>query len=132
MYWNGLYGINDMSMEEVVELGRSWAYAPELTLKTKDVSSSGYDLSERCYQLENKGQKPKTLEFELSGSKENPVLNPAFVIKNWKADNATILVNGKKAKDARVGINRELEGNDLVVFLFLERDQPVSITIAAE
>ncbi|MBW1903564.1 MAG: LamG domain-containing protein, partial [Deltaproteobacteria bacterium] len=33
-FWNGLYGINGMDMEEVVELGRSWAFAPEIVIKT--------------------------------------------------------------------------------------------------
>jgi len=68
----------------------------------------------------------------LSGSNESPVYNPAFFVKNWNAEIASVLVNGKPAKDARIGINQELEGTDLVVFLFLEKDKPVTITIIPE
>ena len=128
-YWNGLYGINGLSMEDLVELGRSWAYAPEIVVSGKNIVSNGYDLSERCYRLENTNGKAKEVEIKLPGSKETPICNPAFFIKNWNSETATIMVNGKPLKDARIGINHELEGDDLIVFLFLNKEKPVSITI---
>lgn len=128
-YWNGLYGINDLNRMEIISLGRSWAYAPEITSKGDGFISLGYDKSERCYKLENKNPAARKIELNLAGSKENPVRNPAFVIKNWNGGIAEILVNGKPEKDARTGINHELEGDDLLVFLFLENDEPVSITV---
>lgn len=131
-YWNGLYGINGMKMEELVEFGRSWAYAPEIKIIGKGFISKNYDRSERCYQIVNNNTSAKKFEIILSGSKESPVNNPAFVVKNWNAENASVLVNGKPAKDARIGINHEIEGTDLVVFLFLEKDKPVTITIMPE
>ncbi len=128
-YWNGLYGINDMEVKEVIQLGRSWAYAPELNVKGNDFISNGFDRSERCYQLENKASKSKKLELSIAGTVENPIYNPAFVIKNWNAKGATVLVNGKPAKDARTGIKHELEGDDLIVFLFLNKNETVDIAI---
>jgi len=128
-FWNALYGINDMEVEEVVQLGRAWAFAPELSIKANDFVSSGFDRSERCYQIENKSGKAKKLDIKLEGSKNNPVLNPAFFIKNWNTKRATVLVDGKPAKDARTGIKHELEGDDLIVFLFLEKSEGVDITI---
>jgi len=128
-YWNGLYGINSMDMKEVIKLGRSWAYAPATEIKGDGFVSNGFDLSERCYQIENTTSKAKKLEFKLAGSTENPICNPAFFIKNWNSNKAAVLVNGKPAKDARIGINHELDGDNLIVFLFIENDQPVTITI---
>ncbi len=128
-FWNGLYGINAMDIKEVVKLGRSWAYAPEIIVKEGQTVSYGFDRSERCYQLENKNPKAPKVEFDVRGSKENPICNPAFVIKNWTAKNARVLVNGEEVKDARVGIKHELEGDDLLVFLFLVKDEPVVISI---
>jgi hypothetical protein len=69
------------------------------------------------------------LDIKLAGSKENPIYNPAFIIKNWNASSAKVLVNGKPLKDARVGVNHELEGDNLVVFLFLDEKESVDITI---
>jgi len=128
-YWNGLYGINGLDIREIVELGRSWAYAPEVTVKGNDFISHGFDKSERCYQLEKKNLKAKQLELKLTGSKDNPIRNPAFFIKNWNAEKAEVLINGKPVKDARTGINHELEGDNLVIFLFFEKDEPVNIIV---
>ena len=88
-----------------------------------------YDLSERCYKISGNSEKPKKLEMVLAGSNESPVNNPAFIIKNWKSGKANVLVNNKPVKDARIGINRQLEGNDLAVFFFLEKSEPVTITV---
>lgn len=128
-YWNGLYGINDSSLHDIVELGRSWCFAPDISITTEGFISRGYDRSERCYQLEKRNVSHKTLEFTLAGSRENPIDNPAFFIKNWNADGASVLVNGKPAGDARVGVNHELSGDNLVVFLFLEKSEGVDISI---
>lgn len=131
-YWNGLYGINGMDMKELIKLGRSWAYAPAIEIKGDGFVSHGFDLSERCYQIENTISKAKKLEFKMTGSTENPICNPAFIIKNWNGNKAGVLVNGKPAKDARIGINHQLEGDDLVVFLFVEKNEPVTITIVTQ
>ena len=128
-YWNGLYGINGMKMEDLVEFGRSWAYAPTLEIATKGYTSLGYDRSERCYQIENSNPKAKKCEITLSGNEDSPINNPAFFIKSWNAETAQVLVNGKPAKDVRIGINHELEGSNLVLFLFLESNKSVNITI---
>ncbi|MBW6533817.1 MAG: LamG domain-containing protein [Mariniphaga sp.] len=128
-YWNGLYGINDLQMEEVVNLGRSWAYAPKLKITGNDFSSNGYDMSERCYRIVNNNPNSKKLDIVISCSADSPAINPAFVVNNWNSETATVLVNGKPAKDARVGVQHELEGDNLVVFLFLEKNEPVTVTI---
>ena len=131
LYWFALYGMNSMVMDELVRFGRSWAYAPEISVKGDDYISGGFDMSERCYQLASKNKKTKKLEFLLAGSEENPIYNPAFVIKNWNASSAKVLVNGNPIKTVRTGINHELEpgGDNLVVFLFLEKKESVNITI---
>jgi hypothetical protein len=128
-YWNGLYGMNNMKIDELIRFGRSWAYAPALKLKGDKFLTSGYDRSQRCYQIENVSDKSGPIEFVLEGSKDSPVSNPAFYIKNWNSGKARVLINGKPAKDCQVGFNRELSGTDLVVFLDLSANNPVSIKI---
>lgn len=128
-YWNGLYGINDMDMKDVVKLGKSWSFAPEIKVKGSDFESDGYDLSERCYKLVNKNPESKEVEFVLDGSEKNPIVNPAFIIENWNGEDAEVLVDNKRAKDGRIGINHKLEGDNLVVFIFLEKEEPVEITV---
>jgi hypothetical protein len=118
-----------MNMTDLVSFGRSWAFAAELSVSGKNFVSKGYDLSQRCYQIENTGQNAGQAEITLKGSKESPVINPAVFIKNWKSNSAKILVNGKETKDCMVGINRELDGNDLVVYISINEVKTVKITI---
>jgi len=128
-YWNGLYGMNEMTMTELVSFGRSWAYAAEMTVSSKNFVSKGYDLSQRCYQIENTGQKPGQVELSLQGSKESPLINPAIFVKNWNSNGAKVLVNGKETKNCRLGINHELEGNDLVIYISINETKPLKINI---
>ena len=128
-HWNGLYGMNRMGMVELITFGRSWAYPAELTLNGSGFISQGYDKSQRCYQIEKTQPSGGAVEISLQGSKKSPVINPAIRIKNWNSDTAKVLVNGKPSDDVRLGFNHEIEGTDLVVFLFLSETAPVKITI---
>jgi hypothetical protein len=94
--------------------------------------ATGYDRSERCYQFENSRGKAGPLLFTLKGSEDRPVQNPAFYIRNWNADAAIILVDGKEWKDGRTGMHQELHGTDLIVFLRMHRDSPVMVSIKPE
>jgi hypothetical protein len=128
-YWTGLYGMNAQSLTEIVRFGRSWAFAAEMTLRGAGFESRGYDKSQRCYQIENRGPKAGKVEIVLQGNQDSPVINPAIHVTNWNASGARILVNGKDIKDGRVGITPKLQGTDLAVFLFTQDTRPVAITI---
>jgi len=128
-YWNALYGMNNKNLSDLVVYGRSWAYSPEISIKGNNYISRGYDTSERCYQIDNVGSKATKLQIELNGNEESPVQNPAFYIKGWNAEKAEILVNGKKIQDNRIGVKYELDGTDLIVFLFLQEENNIEITI---
>lgn len=129
LFWRALYGMNTMSIEDLIRFGRSWAYAPELTTGGAFVSK-GYDRSERCYQIENRSGTARTATIHLAGSGESPVWNPAFCIKNWNADGARILVNGTPHTKCRKGIRRTLEGTDLILFVPLKETALVDITVS--
>ena len=129
LFWNGLYGMNVMSMTELVSFGRSWAYPAELSLSGTAFSSQGYDRSQRCYQLVNNKPGSGPLEISLHGSKESPLVNPAIRIKNWNADTAKVLVNGKPSDEVRLGFNHGLEGTDLTLFVLANIAEPLKITV---
>jgi hypothetical protein len=129
LYWIGLYGMNGMNMDYLIRFGRSWAYAPELSVTGNGYVSKGYDKTQRCYQLENNNSKAGTVDFTLNGSKDSPVIDPAIRVKNWNSNGAKILVNGKEFRNSKVGINHQLDGDDLVLYLPIEEMTPVTITI---
>jgi hypothetical protein len=118
-----------MSMNELISFGRSWAYAPKLALEGNGCTSKGYDKTQRCYQLENNNAQALPIECTLKGSKDSPVINPAIVVKNWNSNGAKILVNGKVSKSTKTGINHQLDGDDLVIYISLKKEVPVKIAI---
>jgi len=129
LYWMGLYGMNGLNMHDLIRFGRSWAYPPELAITGNGTISKGYDKTQRCYQLENNNSNGGTVGLTLKGSKDSPVINPAIIVKNWNSNGAKILVNGKETKNCKVGINHQLDGDDLVVYISLNEEVPVIITI---
>jgi hypothetical protein len=129
LHWIGLYGMNNMTMDELVSFGRSWAYAPELSLSGNGLIYKGYDRAQRCYQLESNKPAAGPVELTLKGSKDSPVINPAILVKNWNSNGAKILVNGKAYKNSKVGIYHQLGGDDLIIYIPLNEITPVRITI---
>jgi hypothetical protein len=74
------------------------------------------------------------LEFELAASKDSPVVNPAFVIKNWGDIDAQLKIDGKETKcgkDFRTGLRHSLEGTDLIVWLKIQSTEPVQISLSS-
>jgi hypothetical protein len=60
------------------------------------------------------------------------VLNPAFVIAGWDETVPVASVDGirvPRGKSCRIGIQHELEGNVLVVWLETEAIAPVTVTL---
>ena len=71
--------------------------------------------------------------LQLAASPESPLVNPAIVVKDWPAG-ATVLVevNGEPAtaNDIKIGLEQELEGDHLVVWLSLESVEPIEVRIS--
>ena len=131
-FWAALYGLNTMTVPDLIEFGKSWAHSPEAVLNDRDVVSGGYDRTERCYQLVNAAGKPKKIDLSLSGNASSPVINPVLHVKNWNGPRPKVVLNGKEAGAAKVGLNHKLEGTDLVVFLPIQSKSRVDVRIIPE
>ena len=73
--------------------------------------------------------KPGSLSLTLDGSQDSPIVNPAFHIKTWSAENARVLINGKESADCEIGIHHELDGTELMVFLWIEKEDKLKVDI---
>jgi len=127
---NMLEGMNDMSIDELRVLAASWLHPAELT-GLRGGESYGYDQSQRAYVI-------KTLEegvsFTLMGSKDHPIENPSFVVKNWKKGKlADLKINGKSipsGKNLRQGIIIDTDGTEtLVVYTPLSAASPTEFQL---
>jgi hypothetical protein len=68
----------------------------------------------------------------VEASNESPLLNPAILIRNWGSQLATLSIDGKArtaGKDFRQGILKGPFGDDLIVWIRLDRQTPVTMTL---
>ena len=89
-----------------------------------------YKAEEKAYHLD--ATNSNRVEITLSGSKDSPIYNPAFVIKNWGENEPEISLNGTvlpESKDLRYDFKHSLNGIDLIVWLRTESTSKTTIAI---
>ena len=128
-----LCGLTEKSVTQLLPLAKSWLIPAELKLKTSTFQYQGYDPTQRAYVLTcKKAGKPAVIEFELLASDESPVVNPAFVIKNWGQAQPRLNINGKPVKpdkNFRIGHRHTLESSDLIVWLKIESTDKLKVSL---
>jgi len=126
-----MYGLTNKSAAQLAPLARSWKQAPKL-VEAQGCSASGYEKQERAYRLTAKSP---AMSFKLQASKDSPVVNPCFVIKNWGSNNKAALKIDSKTinpgKDFRQGIIRDTDGTaTLIIWIKKESASPLGFEIA--
>lgn len=129
-----LIGMTLQPIDSLLPLARSWNSAPRLETRSAGYVHSGYDPYQRAHLLEKKGAEGGDLECEVFASPESPVANLCLVIQHWGASPATISLNGRQlsGNELALGLIRNLEGDNLVVWLPVEATQKVSVSVKAE
>jgi len=109
-------GLTKGAVEDLVPLANSWLNAPELKTE-KGCLSKGYDKAQRAYAL--KAQEP-VMSFSIEASENSPIVNPCFVVKNFKSKKAeaTLKINGEEVKagaDFRQSVVIDTDGTPMLV-----------------
>jgi hypothetical protein len=131
-----LTGMTVAGTQELVVLARSWINPPALQIQSTNDSfvSAGYDKSQRSYVLERKKNDQNTsLTFRLEASENSPILNPAFIVKNWGTTPVSLKINDQlisQGKDFRMGYAHSLESSDLVLWIKTSSNQPLSFELS--
>jgi hypothetical protein len=129
-----LYGMTDRPAVELLPLARSWISPPPLEILSPGYESEGYDRNQRAYVL-HCVQPGGDLEVTLAGSVESPVVNPAFVIRDWGDVDATVDLDREtvpSGETARVGHRYHLDGCDLVVWLDCRATKSIQLSITPD
>ena len=128
-----LQGMTDKKAEGLVPLAKSWLDAPKMKITSTSYSGGSYDRSERAYLVEKTSPADcGPLQFVLEASKESPLLNPAIIVNNWGRASATLSVDGETIREGEIyrqGVRRGPLGEDLIVWIRLDKQQPVKITL---
>jgi len=128
-----MHGLTEKHPTELATLARSWLRAPKLFNRSRGFTNKGYDQAQRAYVFECHNTKEKRIRFELPASEEQPLVNPAFVVKNWGNDDIKLEVNRQpleRGKALRYGHVRTPTGADLVIWLELEETKHTDIRIS--
>ena len=130
--WTWMYGATQDKIGSLTSLARSWTWPPKLLIKS-GASDSKYDSTQRCYVISStKNKQIDKLKFSLQADSDSPVVNPAFVIKNWGDKNVRLKIDGKeipRGKAFRTGNIRRINQYDLVVWLEIQSNSSIEITM---
>ena len=127
-----LYGMTDLPAVALVPLARSWNNPPPLHITGNNLKNEGYDPSQRAYILRC-DRTGSALNFEIQGSQDSPVVNPALLIKNWGPHAPQLKINGRsisRGKEFRWGIEHTISGQaDLIVWIKMRSPDPIMISL---
>jgi hypothetical protein len=129
-----IMGLTDQPIEKLAPIARAWLQPPRLTVTGGPFKSEGYSRDERAFIMSRTGKDDGELEFEIQASNDSPIVNPAFVIRNWGESGATLSIDGEqinRGKNLRLGHYRQLEGTNLIVWVKTEIMKPVEISLSA-
>ncbi len=124
-----LHGMTDKKIEDLVPIAKSWINSPVLS-DNKGFTSNGYDIAQRAYILT---ANELNLNFKINASEKSPLINPCFVIKNWDENKPSLIINDLpqiEGKDYRIGIERTLEGNYLIIWTNLNSHDLTKISLS--
>lgn len=106
-----------------------WRDEPELALadsSTRFFDNQGYDKTKRCYVLKcRRNELPAELDFTLGARGGKHIHDPVIVVKNW--GDAGVKTSGDRLCVA--GYSHQLSGTDLILWLGLESDGPVRLSV---
>lgn len=112
-----LYGFTDKDIKDLIPLARFFNNAPAIEIFNGAMEAK-FVQSEKAYHVDVTGP---LLSFKINASEESPLVNPAFVLKNWKAHNVNLIIDGKsieRGKDFRYGMEYDVEGKpQLIVWI---------------
>jgi hypothetical protein len=128
-----IMGLSDRPIERLTHIASSWLQSPVLKITSQAYNSEGYSRDQRAYILSNSApETTELLEFELLATSDSPLVNPAFVVKDWGEKGAGLKVNGdatEPGKTFRFGHRRRLGGTDLIVWLKTESTEPMKLSL---
>lgn len=119
-----LYGFTNKDIKELIALGRFFNNAPQIKVISGS-SLAQFVQSEKAYHIMADKQQ---VAVRINATKDSPLVNPAFVLKNWNHKDAQIEINGKKVKpgkDLRIGYNYSDSGIDLIVWIQIKSEHPI-------
>lgn len=112
-----LYGMNEMSIENLVVLGNSWNFACDALSSDEKSEYKGYDKYERAFIFENQeANKFNATDITFRATPDRPFYNNALIIKNVPDVSYKIASNNKDVQ-IRYDVEQTIHSNKLIIWL---------------
>jgi hypothetical protein len=121
-----LYGFTKQTIARLLPLAKSWIRPPEITALSGCLAMH-YHKETRDYPLV---AEKETMSVRIDASKETPVANLCFAVRNWGHHGAAKL-EATGAKDVRQGTIVDTDGTrTMIIWIELDATSPVNVTIS--
>ena len=121
------YGFAKGPITDLLKRAAFWCNPPNI-IDVEGGDSRDFDKSQRAYILNLSSDH---LKLKINADDKHPIVNPAFVINNWKKDReANIKINGNpvEPKNVKMGITRDEHGGMIqIIWLKLTTESPLSL-----
>jgi hypothetical protein len=126
-----LFGLTDGGIQDLARLDRSWLHPP--AIRISDGDTAVYHPGQKAYLISLAPKEPRLEKvlMTMGASKGSPMVNPAFVIRNWGSSTPRISIDGTRlpGDEYRIGHRYTLQGTDLILWLDRTSEQPTKISI---
>jgi hypothetical protein len=123
-----LHGMTESNITDLIPLSRSWLNPPPIITKYGSTRSF-HNPAERAYELVSSGGE---MSFILKGSSQSPIVNPIFIIHDWKRDGISISIDGKKLvanENYCWDLVHKIDRTELIIWIDLKSDKEVNVLL---
>ncbi len=126
-----MHGMTDKGAKDLTGIAKAWISPAPASVTEGALKDIGYDMEQKAYVFEVSGEDADVpMRIRLEASSDSPLVHPVLVIRYWPEDTtAKVDVAGLKAEQIKVGLERALDGNTLVVWLGLDVVTPVEVQV---
>jgi len=130
-----LVGMTDGSAGALAPLARSYRQPPEASTSSEGFRSEGFLLGEKAFHfIRMDSNETNDLLIEVAARNDAPLVNPAFVVKNWGKAAPVIELDGKKlgdGNDFEAGFHQTPTETNLIVWIKRSISDPVELVISS-
>ena len=129
-----LTGMTDGSTAALAPLARSYHQPPAVSIRSEGFQNEGFSVAEKAFILtRTAGNAAAELDVSIGACTDSPLVNPAFVVKNWGGDSVAVSLGGVPAPQGdacRVGLRETPAGKDLILWLRMTAESPTRLTLS--
>jgi hypothetical protein len=126
-----LMGMTDGSTAALAPLARSYHQPPAVAIRSDGFQSEGFSVAEKAFIFTRAARHPDAeLGLAIAASADSPLVNPAFVVRNWGAESVSVSLDGKPVPtgdSCRVGFRETPTGRDLILWLGMTAESPTRL-----